>query len=85
MKLVDVKSKTYINFSKESNYKDPKSKVENYVRISKHKNIFLKGYNPNWSDKAFFLKNAKNTVPLTYLIRDLNGKEILGTLCKKDI
>ena len=39
MKPVDVKSKTYINFNKENNYKDLKLKVGDYVRISKYKNI----------------------------------------------
>ena len=29
IKPVDIKSKTYINFNKENNYKNPKFKVEN--------------------------------------------------------
>ena len=44
---VDVKSSTYIDSSKKSNDKDPKFKVGDIVRISKHKNIFSKGYVPN--------------------------------------
>ena len=36
MKPVDVKSNTYINFSKEINDKDPKFKIGSIVRISKH-------------------------------------------------
>ena len=39
-----------INFEKEVNYKDSKFKVGDYVRISKYKNIFAKGYMPNWSE-----------------------------------
>ena len=49
MKPVDVKDNTYIGFEKEVNDKDPKIKVGDYVRISKYKNIFAKGYFPNWS------------------------------------
>ena len=49
MKPIDVKDSTYINTDKEINYKDPKFKVGDYVRISKYKNIFAKGYMPNWS------------------------------------
>ena len=49
MKSVDVKSYTYIDSSKESNNKDPKFKIGDIVRISKYKNIFAKGYTPNWS------------------------------------
>ena len=43
MKPIDVKDNTYINTNKEINYKDPKFKVGDYVRISKYKNIFAKG------------------------------------------
>ena len=49
MKLADVKDNTYINADKEINNKDHKFKVGDYVRISKYKNIFAKGYMPNWS------------------------------------
>ena len=40
------------------------------------KNIFAKGYVPNWSEEVFLIKKVKNTVPLTYVISDLNGEEI---------
>ena len=40
MKPVHVKNNTYIDFEKEVNDKDPKFKVGDHVRISKHKNIF---------------------------------------------
>ena len=46
MKPVDIKDNTYIDFEKEVNDKDLKFKVGNYVRISKYKNIFAKGYTP---------------------------------------
>ena len=44
MKLFDVKSKTYINPSKEINDKGPKIKIGDIVRLSKYKSIFAKGY-----------------------------------------
>ena len=62
MKPIDVKDNTYINFKKESNDKDPKFKVGDHVRISKCKNIFAKGYVPNWSEEIFFISKIKNTV-----------------------
>ena len=43
MKPVDVKENTYIDFKKEVNNRDPKFKVGDHVRISKYKNILLKG------------------------------------------
>ena len=42
IKPVDVKSCTFINSSKEINDKDPKFKIGDIVRISKHENIFAK-------------------------------------------
>ena len=50
MKPVDVKDNKYIDIEKEVNERDPKLKVGDYVRISKYKNIFAKGYIPNWSE-----------------------------------
>ena len=76
MKPIDVKDNTYINTDKETNDKDPKFKVGDRVRISKYKNIFAKGYTPNWSEEVFVIKKVKNTVPWTYVINDLNGEEV---------
>ena len=62
MKSVDVKYNTYIDFDKETNNKGPKFKVGDHVRISTYKNIFPKGYTPNWSEEIFLIKKTKNTV-----------------------
>ena len=59
MKPVDVKDNTYIDFKKEVSDKDPKFNVDNHVRISKYKNIFGKGYNPNWSGEVFVVSKIK--------------------------
>ena len=85
MKPVDVKDNTYIDFKKEVNDRDPKFKVGDHVRISKYKNIFAKGYTPNWSEEVFVIKKVKNTVPWTYIINDLNGEEITGTFYEKEM
>ena len=85
MKPIDVKDNTYINADKEINNKDPKFKVGDHVRISKYKNIFAKGYMPNWSEELFVIKKVKNTVPWTYVINDLNGEEITGTFYEKEL
>ena len=63
MKPVDVKSSTYINFNKENNKDGPKFKVGDLVRISKYKNIFTKGYVPNWSEEVFVIIKVKIIVP----------------------
>ena len=79
MTPIDVKYNTYINIDIEVNDKDFNYKVGDYVRISEYKNIFIKGYTPNWSEEIFVIKEIKNTVPWTYAINDLNVEEIIGT------
>ena len=55
------------------------------MRISIYKNIFAKGYMPNWSEEIFVIKKIKNTVPRTYVINDLNGEEIIGTFLEQEL
>ena len=47
MKPADVKSSTYIDFSKKDDEKDPKFEVGDHVRTSKYKNILAKSYSLN--------------------------------------
>ena len=84
MKHIDVKDNTYINTDKDTNDKDPKFKVGDRGRISKYKNVFAKGYTPNWSEEVFVIKKVKSTVPWTYVINDPNGDEITGTFYEKE-
>ena len=82
---VDVKSNKYINSSKEIDGKDHKFKVRDDVTISKYKNIFAKGYVPNWSEENFVIKKVKNTVPRTYVISDVISEEIVGTFYRREL
>ena len=70
-------------YNEKSNEKDPKFKVGDHVRISKYKNIFPKGYPPNWSEEIFVIKKIKITVAWTYVISDLNEEEIVESLREK--
>ena len=63
MKPADVTDDTYTNSDIETNDKDYKFKVGDHVGIRKHKNIFAKGYTPNWSEEVFVINKIKNTVP----------------------
>ena len=49
------------------------------------KNIFAERYTPSWSEEVFLIKEVKNTVPLTNVINDLNGEEIIGTFHEKEL
>ena len=58
----------------EHNEKDSRFKVGDRVRISKFKNIFAKGYTPNWSTEIFIINKINDTVPYTYNLKDLNDE-----------
>ena len=85
MNQTDINDNTSFDSNKEVNVKNAKFKVGDHVRISKYKNIFAKGYTPNWSEEVFVIKKVKNTVPWTYVINDLNGDEIIGTFYGKEL
>ena len=56
MTPIDVTDDSFAEYNEESNEKDPKFKIGDHVRISKYKNIFAKGYAPNWSYEIFVVK-----------------------------
>ena len=85
MKPIDVKDNNFTKYIEESNEKDPKFKIGDHVKISKYKNIFTKGYTPNWSEEIFIINRVKNTLPWTYEINDLNGEKILGCFYEKEL
>ena len=62
-----------------SNKKYAKFKFGDNIRISNYKNIFAKGYTPNWWEEIFVISKIKNTVTWTYVVNDLNGEEITGS------
>ena len=85
MKSVDVTDDSYAEYNEDFSKKDPKFKVGDHVKISKYKNIFAKGYTPNWSEEVFVVSKIKNTVPWTYVVSDLNGEEITGNFYEKEL
>ena len=56
---IDVTSDSHAEYNECFNKKDPKFKVGDHVRISKHKNIFSKGYTSNWSEEVLLLVKLK--------------------------
>ena len=66
MKPVYIKENRYINFGKEVNDNDPKFQVGDHLKILKYKDIFGKGYTPNWSQEIFVIKKIKNIMIMNY-------------------
>ena len=85
MKPIDVGDNNKRVYIDEHNDKDSKFKVGDRVRISRYKNIFAKGYAPNWSSEIFIVDKINNTVPYTYNLKDLNDEEIIGSFYDKEL
>ena len=69
----------------EYNEKSARYNARDRVRISKFKNIFAKGYTPNWSTEIFIVDKINDTVQYTYNLKDLNGEEIIGSFYDREL
>ena len=85
MKPKDVKNDNNRVYIDEHNKKSDRYNVGDRVRISKFKNIFAKGYTPNWSIEIFIVNKINDTVPYTYNLKDLNDEEIIGSFYDREL
>lgn len=65
--------------------KTPKLQVGDYVRITKDKNIFAKGYLPNWTEEVFKIKSIALRDPIVYYLVDLSGEDIEGSFYEPEV
>ena len=59
MKPIDITPDLYAKYNDDFNKKDLKFKVGDHLRISKYKNLFAKGYTPNWSEEVSVVSKIK--------------------------
>ena len=85
MKPKDVKNDNTRVYIDEHNKKSATYNVGDRIRISKFKNIFAKGYTPNWSREIFIINKINDTVPYTYNLKDLNGEEIIDSFYDREL
>ena len=85
MKPIDVGDNNERMYIDEHNEKESKFKVDDRVRISRYKDIYSKGYAPNWSSEIFIVNKINDTVPYTYHLKDLNDEEIIGSFYDKEL
>ena len=74
-----------INYVSDHVKEKPKFKIGDRVRIYKYKKLFTKGYETNWTKEIFVISEIKNTSPITYKIKDLNGEDITGSFYKQEL
>ena len=63
----------------------PKFKVGDKVRISRLKQVFEKGYLPNWSEEVFTIHQVKKTNPVTYKVKDSADIVLDGSFYNEDL
>ena len=63
----------------------PEFKVGDYVRISRQKNVFEKGYENPWSMEIFKIIKVHDTTPYTYSIEDTKGDPITGSFYEQEL
>src|SRR5277367_6804718 len=62
-------------------HREPASvfEVGDEVRLSKAKQVFAKGYLPNWTEEIFTITQILDTEPVQYKVQDYRGDEIQGS------
>jgi transposase InsO family protein len=63
----------------------PKLKKGDWVRITKTRTAFQRGYTPNWSVEVFRVSSILPTTPVTYTIQDWGGENILGSFYEQEL
>ncbi len=64
---------------------DLQFKLDDYVRISKHKRLFEKGYTNNWRTEIFQIDKILFKDPVVFILKDLNKEIIEGKFYKEEI
>jgi hypothetical protein len=59
--------------------------VGDVVRVSKHKLMFEKGYETNWSEELFIVTECIRRIPPVYRIKDLLDENIQGTFYAQEL
>lgn len=83
-KVAEILSRIALNNKKKIAARG-KFKIGDKVRISKNKEIFEKGYTPNWSTEIFTISKVQNTAPRTYQLQDYQDKPIAGGFYEEEL
>ena len=62
-----------------------KFKVGDVVRISRTKQLFEKGFHPNWTEEIFTVTEVKNTTPITYKLKDSSDEILEGSFYNEEM
>lgn len=80
----DVWQTLYKEPLKQTKVVDP-LKIGDRVRISKARRVFKKSYLPSWTEELFTISRVNQTTPITYVLKDDNNEELLGSFYHQEI
>ena len=78
--------KPFVEIEEKTTFSKPKYKIGDYVRISKTKKTFEKGYTTKWSKEVFQIESINfDQEPIMYHVKDLEGEEITGGFYEEEL
>ena len=72
-------------YSQGINRKPLKFAIRDYVRISRDKGVFAKGYVQSWSEEHFVIELRLCRTPNVYVMRDLSGETLQGVFYEEQL
>jgi transposase InsO family protein len=64
----------------------PPLNIDDYVKLSKAKRIFDKGYLPSWTEEVFQVSRIIDQYqPVEYKVKDWNGEEVEGSFYRAEL
>ena len=62
-----------------------KFKINDKVRVSRVKQLFEKGYTPNWSTEIFTITKVMRTKPVVYFLKDYQDQPVAGCFYEQEL
>ena len=59
--------------------------VDDWVRLSRVKGTFEKGYHEKWTRKIYQINKVLQTTPATYLLREYDGSPVSGSFYNEEL
>ena len=79
-------NKKYTDTVKQEKYRKRLFKVNDLVRIVKERATFEKEAVQKWTTEIFKIRKVEQkNFPITYLLSDLNGEDVLGSFYREEL
>ena len=91
MKPSEVKTDAIEKYLLETVYKNSNQlslnrfNIGDFVRVSKYKGVFQKGYTPNWTPEIFEIIAVNKKYPVTYIVKDYQNQIIAGRFYEHEL